>query len=36
MKPTRIVREFRGNGVAEVQPGQEIKVDSVFAKGDVV
>jgi large subunit ribosomal protein L3 len=36
VKPTRIVREFRGNGVAEMQPGQEIKVDKVFAKGDVV
>lgn len=35
-KPTRIVREFRGNGVSEFQPGQEIKVDSVFAKGDMV
>lgn len=35
-KPTRIVREFRGNGNAELQPGQEIKVDSVFAKGDTV
>jgi large subunit ribosomal protein L3 len=36
VKPTRIVREFRGNGAAEMQPGQEIKVDKVFAKGDVV
>jgi large subunit ribosomal protein L3 len=35
-KATRLIREFRGNGVAEVQPGQEIKVDTVFAKGDVV
>jgi large subunit ribosomal protein L3 len=35
-KPQRIVREFRGNGAAEVQPGQEIKVDTVFAKGDLV
>src|SRR5512140_921078 len=26
--PTRIVREFRGNGAAEMQPGQEIKVDT--------
>ncbi len=34
--PLRFVREFRGNGVSEVQPGQEIKVDTVFAKGDVV
>jgi len=36
VKPTRIVREFRGNGVSDVQPGQEIKVDSVFTKGDLV
>jgi large subunit ribosomal protein L3 len=35
-KPTRIVREFRGNGVSDVQPGQEFKVDSVFTKGDLV
>ena len=36
VKPVRIVREFRGNGASEVQPGQEIKVDTVFVKGDVV
>jgi large subunit ribosomal protein L3 len=36
VKPLRLLREFRGNGVAEIQPGQEIRVDSVFAKGDVV
>ncbi len=35
-KPARFVREFRGNGTAELQPGQEIKVDSVFSKGDTV
>ncbi|MBI5473644.1 MAG: 50S ribosomal protein L3 [Ignavibacteriae bacterium] len=35
-KPQRIVREFRGNGVTELQPGQEIKVDKVFTKGDTV
>lgn len=35
-KPLRIVREFRGNGVSEVQPGQEIKVEAVFTKGDTV
>ena len=35
-KAQRIVREFRGNGVAELQPGQEIKVDKVFSKGDTV
>ncbi len=36
MKPVRFVREFRGNGVSEVQPGQQIKVETVFTKGDVV
>jgi len=36
VKPTRLVREFRGNGSSEMQPGQEIKVDTVFAKGDIV
>jgi len=36
VKPTRIIREFRGNGVSEFQPGQEIKVDKVFSKGDTV
>ena len=36
VKPSRFVREFRGNGVSEIQPGQEIKVDTVFTKGDVV
>ncbi len=35
-KPLRLVREFRGNGLADMQPGQEVKVDSVFTKGDVV
>lgn len=36
VKPTRVVREFRGNGISDVQPGQEIKVDRVFTKGDIV
>jgi len=36
VKPTRVVREFRGNGISDVQPGQEIKVDRVFTKGDLV
>ena len=35
-KALRILREFRGDGVVELQPGQEIKVDAVFTKGDVV
>jgi large subunit ribosomal protein L3 len=36
IKPMRVVREFLGNGVSELQPGQEIKVTAVFAKGDTV
>lgn len=36
VKPQRFVREFRGNGSSDLQPGQEIKVDKVFATGDVV
>lgn len=35
-KPMRIVREFRGNGVSELQPGQEIKLTAVFTKGDTI
>lgn len=35
-KPMRIVREFRGNGISDLQPGQQIKVENVFAKGDLV
>jgi len=35
-KALRILREFRGDGAVELQPGQEIKVDAVFTKGDVV
>lgn len=35
-KPVHLVREFRGNGVSEYQPGQQIRVDNVFTKGDVV
>jgi large subunit ribosomal protein L3 len=36
VKPMRFFREFRGDGEQEFQPGQEIRVDRVFAKGDVV
>jgi large subunit ribosomal protein L3 len=36
VKPQRLVREFRGEGSQDLQPGQEIKVDKVFAKGDIV
>jgi large subunit ribosomal protein L3 len=35
-KPTRILREFRAEGAVDLQPGQEIKVDRVFTKGDTV
>lgn len=35
VKPNRILREFPTAG-AELQPGQEIRVDKVFAKGDIV
>jgi large subunit ribosomal protein L3 len=35
-KPLRLVREFRGNGTAEMQPGQTITVANVFVKGDTV
>lgn len=35
-KPMRIVREFRGNGISDLQPGQQIKVENVFATGDLV
>lgn len=34
--PVRILREFKANGDTEYQPGQEIRVDKVFEKGDVV
>jgi large subunit ribosomal protein L3 len=36
VKPQRLVREFRGEDSQDLQPGQEIKVDKVFAKGDIV
>lgn len=35
-KPTRLVREFRGNGFGDLRPGEEIRVDRVFVTGDVV
>jgi large subunit ribosomal protein L3 len=35
-KPLRILREFGSFDGKELQPGQEVKVDKVFAKGDVV
>jgi large subunit ribosomal protein L3 len=36
VKPQRLVREFRNEASQDLQPGQEIKVDKVFAKGDIV
>ncbi|MGA9117484.1 MAG: 50S ribosomal protein L3 [Bacteroidota bacterium] len=36
VKPVRFIREFRLRGMADLQPGQEIKVESVFSRGDVV
>lgn len=36
VKPTHLVREFRGNGLGDLQPGQEIRVEGVFVTGDVV
>jgi large subunit ribosomal protein L3 len=36
VKPTRVLREFRSGEGLELQPGQEIRVDKVFTKGDVV
>ena len=36
VKPTRMLREFRGDDVSGYQPGEELKVDKVFAKGDLV
>ena len=35
-KGLRFVREFRMDGGAVFQPGQELRVDSVFTKGDMV
>lgn len=36
VQASRFVREFRDHGASEIQPGQQIKVDTVFTKGDVV
>jgi large subunit ribosomal protein L3 len=36
VKPLRILREFRAAQPDEIKLGQEVKVDSVFTKGDVV
>jgi large subunit ribosomal protein L3 len=34
--PKRLLREFRGFDVTKYNPGDEVKVDSLFAQGDVV
>lgn len=34
--PKRYVREFRGNGLANYEVGQEVKAEDLFAKGDMV
>jgi len=36
IKPKRVVREFRGFDVTKFQIGAELKVDAIFATGDVV
>jgi large subunit ribosomal protein L3 len=35
-KPSRIVREFKGFDASKYKSGDEVKVDAVFAQGDVV
>jgi large subunit ribosomal protein L3 len=34
--PKKLLREFRGFDVSDIKLGDEIKVDSIFSKGDVV
>jgi large subunit ribosomal protein L3 len=34
--PKKLVREFKGFDITKFQLGSEVKVDSIFAKGDVV
>ncbi len=34
--PKRLVREFKGFDIAKFQPGAEVRVDALFAKGDIV
>lgn len=36
VKPLRFVREFKGFTTSDFKPGAEVKVDALFAKGDVV
>jgi large subunit ribosomal protein L3 len=34
--PKKLLREFRGLDVSDIKLGDEIKVDSIFSKGDVI
>lgn len=36
VKYHRYLREFQGINVAELKPGTEVRIESVFAKGDIV
>ncbi len=36
VKPVRVLREFKYVDSASLKPGEELKVDTIFAKGDVV
>jgi large subunit ribosomal protein L3 len=36
VKPLRLISEFKGFSVSEMKPGAEVRLESVFTKGDVV
>ena len=36
VKPLRVLREFKGFDDTNYKPGEEVKVDAVFAQGDLV
>lgn len=36
LTPKRFVREFKGFDITKFQPGAEVRVDALFAKGDIV
>jgi large subunit ribosomal protein L3 len=36
VKPTRVVCEFKGFNVNEMKPGTEVRLETVFSKGDYV
>lgn len=36
VKTLRVVREFQGFSVSELKPGLEVRIESVFTKGDIV